>query len=445
MKINRTSLLEAVKVAGKISETVKSSMPILSAVVLDGEKQALIATDLEMGLVYPLEIADYTYATQPEKFPDECRIENELPDLTGPQLKNLADDYGIKVPSKAKVEKLRETILQVCQKAEEELSVEAILGLNAASTWQDKFCLPCRGLRKILETLDEETVEIRPVSADETMLFRSNPGVAIGENFSNLLTMDVSEFPEFWDRETLDYPGSVLVSRKDLDSVALAGTNDQDHGFKLNAIYFDFKQSAVVATDGHRLHLCNVAPENATAPEGVDGFSMPLSALRVIATVFKRDENVLVEHGGDNIRIAFGNAKLYARTIEAKFPDWKAVVPNSENQKSVTLEKAAFEKPLHQAMTISDGKYSGITLKFNGGIDMGMANPERGQYQKISIPIKGKSYGDDETTIGLSIRYMLEAIKPVATDDMEIRFEDASRPVTINHENFTALVMPMRV
>lgn len=58
----------------------------------------------------------------------------------------------------------------------------------------------------------------------------------------------------------------------------------------------------------------------------------------------------------------------------------------------VSLEKSALEKPLMQALAISDGKYGGVQVKFNGGIDLVFNNPDRGTYQKVSIPLKGKNY-----------------------------------------------------
>jgi DNA polymerase III subunit beta len=436
MKTNRKSLLEAVRVAGRICGK-KSSLPILGCVVLDGEKQELQATDLETGLVWPLEITDYTHEAKPEEIPEEFRIGNNLADLTGPQLKNLAEDYGIELPAKAKVAEIRETILAACEKSEQEMGTLAVV--------KEKFCLPCQGLKRILDTLDEEIVEIMPVQDGDQTLFGRTPDVCIGENFSNLRTMDPSEFPVF-PENLFGNAAVVKVPRKDLDAVAVAGTNE-DKGFRLDAVHFDLREKAIVATDGHRMHLATL--DDVDAPQDLECFEMPIDAIRVVRSVFGEKDRVPVEYDRESrmIRVMFGEngGRLYSRALEIRFPQWTAVVPKVEAQKWVSLEKSALEKPLMQALAISDGKYGGVQVKFNGGIDLVFNNPDRGTYQKVSIPLKGKNYTDEENVIGLNMRYIVEAMRPVESEDLEIRFEDASKPVTMEYENFKALVMPMRV
>ena len=451
MKINRENLLKAVSYASRLTAK-KSSLPVLSHVLLDGEKQELQATDLEIGMSFPLNIEDYTRVVEAEKFPDEDRIEHQLGDLSGPQLKNLAEDYGIKVAAKAKVEKLRETILQACQEAEAKLSVEAILGLKPESTWNEKFCLPCAGLKRILESLEEETVEIT-TAGDGNTLFKAAPHVRIGENFHDLYTCDVEEFPRMDDAVAgYEFPVQVHVVRGNLDNVAVACTREEQ-GFNLSGIDFDLSDAGnpcIVATDGHRLHwvkLDDVVLPEENLPEDF-AFLMPAEAMKVIRAAFGKDEAVPIEYNREHkmIRVRFGTGgRFYIRPLEARFPDWKVVIPKAEDQKTVTLEKSALEKPLNQALTIADGRYAGMMVRFNGGVDLEFSNPEKGSYQKISIPIKSKNYSDEEVTLSLNMKYIVEAMRPVTTDDLEIRFQDAGKALCMAHENFNAIVMPMRV
>ena len=450
MKINRESLLKAVSYAARLTAK-KSSLPVLSHVLLDGEKQELQATDLEIGMSYPLFIEDYAHVVAAEKFPDECRIENGLADLSGPQLKNLAEDYGIKVAAKAKAEKLRETILQACREAETKLSVEAILGLKPETTWNEKFCLPCAGLKRILESLEEETVEIT-TAGDGNTLFKAAPHVRIGENFHDLYTCDVEEFPVIADEVAgYEFPVQAHVFRGNLDNVAVACTREEQ-GFNLSGIDFDLSDAGnpcIVATDGHRLHWATLNDVSLTEdlPEGF-GFVMPAEAIKMIRAAFGKDEAVPIEYNREHklIRVRFGKGgRFYIRPLEVRFPDWKAVIPKHEDQKTVTLEKSALEKPLNQALAIADGRYAGMKVRFNGGVDLEFSNPDKGSYQKISIPIKSKNYSDEEVTLSLNMKYIVEAMRPVTTDDLEIRFQDAGKALCMAHENFNAIVMPMRV
>lgn len=430
MKVNRRELLEAVKAAGKLTGG-HSNFAILQGVLLDGKNQRLEATDLESSLMYPLEITDYVRENVPEEIPEEFRIENNLSDLKLAQLKQLAEDYGIEVPGKATLPKYREAILEACENAEVK-----------AGTWTERFCLPCAELKKILETLEEETLDIVPVPGEDG-LFPSVPRVRIGENFHGLGQFAPEEFPLFVEEDTLSFPTSVKVPRKDLENVAMAGSTDSNQGFNLSVVHFNLEDRKMVATDGHRLHMATL--DDVTVAEGVKSLEFPLDAVKMAKLC---GENIVIyydhEHGKIMMPMPNGG-KIYARAYEFSFPDYKMVMPNREQQKTVTLDKKSFEKPLSQAMTISNSNYAAMKLKFNGGIDMEFNNPERGGYQKVSIPITGKNYGEEEVAVGLNMRFLRDAMRPVDSEKLEIRFSDSNKPIVMGHENFTALVMPTRV
>jgi len=432
MKINRKSLMEAMKVASKVCEK-KSNIPVLATVLLDGEKQCLHATDLEVYLEYPLEISDCTHESKVEReeIPEEFQVIPQLNDLTGPQLKNLADDYGIELPTKAKVGEIRAIILDACLKADRK---------DEGSKVYEKFCLPCDRFKKILETLEEDDVEIIPSISDGASIF-SNPPVCIGENFSALYTMDASEFPEV---EILKdgFETFASVDRKMLDVVAKASSREKDHGYNLSVVHFDREKKSIVSTDGHRMHWAEV-PEFS----GDKDFEFPVSALRVVDAAFKPSDLVVMgyNHERKMIRMMLGeNAVLLVRAFESRFPDWNAVMPKND-QHSITIKRQALEKPLKQTLTLANDRYRAVALKFNGGIDVESFNPDIGGYQKTSIPVSAKSYPDDvEIKIGMNTQYLLEAMKPIKSDDLEIQFETETKPIFMGHENFHALVMPTR-
>jgi len=449
MKINRKNLLEALRAAGKVCEGGKTSMPILSCVLLDGENQRLEATNLEIGLLYPLEITDYVREMAVDKTPGDL-----LEGLTGPQMRALNEDYGIiEIPKGAKVAEIREAMTAACQAKDTE-----------TENWNEAFCLSCKDLTKILQTLDEEVVEIRPAQEDgeSATMFMKAPRVHIGENFQGLGTISADEFPRMAEPER-EYGTKVQVEMEDLENVAKASTAEEA-GFKLRGIHFDFNEDPfIVATDGHRLHYSKL--DNCTVAEGVKAFELATPSLKAIkaAGVVKTKEkigegddakeiernvvNIDYDHEHKCIMVKGEKGTLYIRPMESKFPDWKAVLPKAEDQKTVTLEKAALERPLQQAMTMTNERYTGgLHVRFNGGVDVEFNNPDKGSYQKVSIPVKAKSYTDkEELQVGLNGRYLLDAMKPITSEDLTVRFIDESKPVCMGHERFEALIMPMRV
>ena len=440
MKINRKELLEAVKVASKLTSG-HGNFPVLQCVLLGGPGQRLVATDLKIGLFAPLEITDYTRETEPETIPDDM-----LEGLKAQHLKEVAAQFDVELTGKATVAVMKESILN---KFREEA--------QAGTIHEEAYCLPAASFGKILATLEEDVVEITLANTDEGngMLFGDSQGprVRIGNNFHDLATFPVDEFPV--PRTEMDADSELAeltVTRKGLLDVAVAADKEKDTGFRLGVLHFDLsdrENPSVVATDGHRLHWTSLSKETVKAPESVTGFSMPLEAMKMVKALFPKDDDVITvgfDTSGKDIRIAYGKGGLLVvRTSETRFPDWKRVVP-AESAKSVTIAKADMEKPLQQALTISGEKYRGFRVKFNGGIDVEFTNPEKGAYQKISIPVKKKSYADDEETlIGINGKFVLDAMGPIDSEDMVISFGDNSKPICMGHGNYHALVMPMRV
>ena len=439
MKINRKKLIDAVKVASRLTGG-KSNFPVLSCVMLDGAGQKLVATDLEMFVDIPLEISDYTRTTETVGV-EELTGEDGVDSLKGPQLRNLAEDYGIDLPGKATVAVMREAIVEACRTAATE-----------ESTWEEKFCIPAKDFGKILGTLEEEDVEITLTDdASGTLFNNAAPRVRIGSNFHDLATYDSDEFPGLPDVEAdLEKTAQVTVGRKDLSNVVVAAAGSDDGSFQLGTAYFDLsdrENPSVVATDGHRMHWATLSPDKVEASKGVEGFSMPVAAVKFLKTVFTDDDAITVDRDGSHMMsVKFGEGGvLYIREVESRFPAWKQVVPQDPARK-VTIVKTEMQKPLEQAIVITGDRYSAFVLKFNGGVDVEFKNPEKSAYQKVSIPIKSKDYPDNEETImGLNGRFILDAMKPIASDDLEITFEDSSKPMCMGHENYHALVMPMRV
>lgn len=424
MKIDRKKLLEGLKVATKITPG-KSTFPILACVLIDGPGQQLVATDLETTGFIPLEISDYT-RTMPAEEVEEGLLEG----LKGPQLKNLAEDYDITLPDgKPTVAVIRETIMAACQASAKE-----------KTEWQEKFCIGAKDLKNILATLEEDEVEICMAAKSDDQTFWSlleSPFVRIGENFQNLSTFPVDDFPVI---ERVDFKDEVHVKigREALVNVAVAVCDD-NAGFNLSQVYFDLAEKAAVATDGHRLHW--VALPDAT--DAGESFGVPNDALKIVDA--KKDAMVSVKYDAEKrlVQILLENGVLQIRASESKFPDWKAVIAQPE--KHVTVAKASIENSLKQALTISGNQYRSIVMRINGGLDLTFTNPEKGEYQKISIPVIEKTYGDDETVMGLNARFLLDAMKPISTENLTLGFTDKAHPMFFNHEDFSALVMPMRI
>ena len=88
-------------------------------------------------------------------------------------------------------------------------------------------------------------------------------------------------------------------------------------------------------------------------------------------------------------------------------------------------------------------QWRGITLTFNGRLDIHAVNPDLGTmdaHVDTSHPV------DPEIKIGMSVKYLIDALTGFKGNNVTIGLQDSdSKPLIFKNRNQTALIMPMRV
>lgn len=419
MKINKQNLLYALQVALRVVPR-NANIPILNCVLIDGPGQRVIGTNLDMAAIVPIEILDYTRI---EDAVVETPPKNYLEGLLKAQLVGLADDFGIEVPEKGKVQEISDAIWAAMNAA-----VEAESGPREVA---ESYCLDARSLQEIVKTLEEDDVEIKP-SGEKADLFTHL--VSIGENFRNLSVMDVDDFPAIPEVEA----GSEAMIEKDHLKAILPAVLTEDGRDTLHGAYFDADNRRACATDGHRLHMVPAATRKS--------FILPVEAAGVMIATVKKDETRLhlsVSADGEHVVMDTGKAKIITRTSEGNFPDVDMVIPKKQEYR-ITIKKSDVVKAFNQAMLMQSDKYAGARLTFNGGIDVEVTNPEKGEYQKTNIPmVSGRV--EPSIEMGFNLGYVQDVMKTLGNDDeIEVGLTDEKSPLTFAHGEFQAIVMPAR-
>ena len=419
MKIDKDELKSALHIATKFVEK-RSHMPILACVMIDGEAGKMYATDLESACVLPLTITDVEKVTvDPHK---EAREDfaAELGDLKVAQLRSIAEDYEIEIPSKGKSSAIVDAIVNGSS-----LVKSAEVG--------SRVVLVAESLKRIVDSLDETGM----------IELNCQPGkVSVGKHFHEIYTMPDDEYPIPFILEKII--GTASVGRGDLESV-LPATTKSDVGFKLSGVYFDRENLKVVGTDGHRLHF---APAEIHVG-GTKGFMVDAGFLKKVPNGdLKPEDSIEIEVYGDAsgdpgyLKVRSGRNEFISRVMDARFPDYRAVVPK-ESRNSVRITRKDVMVALKQALVITN--HTGAAkLTFNGGIDVSVANSDTGAYERSKVPMRG--HVDPPVSIGLNLKYLVDAMPGKGDDDeFTVELTDECHPVLFKRNNFTALVMPMRL
>jgi len=423
MKINRKELLTALKIASKVVET-KSNMPILQSVLLDPVGQRILATDLEIGMSYPIVMTDFEKVEVSDP-PDEDLLDG----LKKKDLLSLNEDYGI-VPD------LKDGKLPAIRAA-------LMTKLNAESTKQytEQFCLSAKRLLKVVESESTEEVEITVVG--KTGLFGYGQ-VRVGEYFQNLPTLAAEEFPTFdVTEDTTEGNENWVEINKDKLAKVLTATANENEGWNLGVIYFD--KDHAVATDGHRMHRVGAIVEGKSWCLGAK------EAKTLISITPKHEgtgENMIsypikLVHGEKNIHTKIGKADIILRPRETKFPDYLSFVETAPAHE-IKIKKGDIVPILNRATLMLSDNYKGVKLTFNGKIDIEMINPDAGSYvHQGAVECEGEV--PDPVEVGLDLKYISDIMKASDHDDIAVGVTDHEHPILFSQEGFFGLIMPMRI
>jgi DNA polymerase-3 subunit beta len=138
------------------------------------------------------------------------------------------------------------------------------------------------------------------------------------------------------------------------------------------------------------------------------------------------------------------NVILYVRLIDAMFPNYREVIPE-KSPKKVVLNRSRFLESLRRASIVSVDKFRGIKLDlFDDKLTISSNNPDVGESEE-TIDIE---YNEEKLSIAFNARYFTEVLNALDCEDVVMELDNESTPVMIKDtqdENFTAVIMPMRI
>ena len=138
---------------------------------------------------------------------------------------------------------------------------------------------------------------------------------------------------------------------------------------------------------------------------------------------------------------------MFTRLIEGPYPSYDQVIPK-DNDKIVTIDKAAFISALKRMSVVASDQTHRIRLSFNAGmLKFNVSTPDLGEAQD-EMAIR---YNGDPLEIGFNAAYLLEILRFLPTDEVKLSFKAPERAATIEPEGwndpakYLCLLMPLRL
>ncbi len=243
-------------------------------------------------------------------------------------------------------------------------------GKDASST-----TVAARKLVDILRALPEADVALSLAGKKLT--------IQSGKSRFNLQTLAAEEYPTVAQAEfSADFtlPAATLKYLLSMVHFSMAA---QDIRYYLNGMLLVVDGTTVraVATDGHRLAMCEVSKDGATGKvEAIIPRKTILELSRLLPD--SEDDQVRVQMAANQVKFSFGAIELISKLVEGKFPDYQRVIP-ANNTKSFAIGREELMSALTRAAILTTDKFKGVRMVLaTGALKITSTNADQEEAQE---------------------------------------------------------------
>jgi DNA polymerase-3 subunit beta len=317
-----------------------------------------------------------------------------------------------------------------------DLEVELVATAVIKSGVDGRLTVPGRKLLDICRSLPEESTLAFTQDGEKLT-------VKAGRSRFVLATLPAADFPvidELAQQQSLKIPQADLRRLLDKTHFSMA---QQDVRYYLNGMLLetDGKMLRTVATDGHRLALCEMdLPSKGTGQQVIVPRKGVLELQRLLGT----EGDVEVTIGTNHIRAQIGDVRFTSKLIDGRFPEYGRVIPSAP-PKAVVADRETLRAALQRTAILANEKYRGIRLALKkNSMTLQAHNPEQEEAEEqVEVTYKG-----DELEVGFNVGYLLDALAAVDGSEVEIGVTDGNSSCLVRAPGVSSaryVVMPMRL
>lgn len=253
------------------------------------------------------------------------------------------------------------------------------------------------------------------------------------------------DFPRIPEADEVDV---VSVSAQHLGqgiSKTIFATSNDELRPAMTGVYFqvDFNKLIMVATDAHKLVKYTLTE----IESGVStSFIVPKKALNLLKNALPSSDMVSLAFNKANAFFTFGDTKLVCRLIDARYPDYNAVIP-VDNPNMLSLTRTDFQHSLKRIAIYANKTTNQVILNINDGSltisaqDLDFSNEATEQL--------ACNYDGDPLTIGFNAKFLVEMLGVLESEEVKMELSTSTRagillPVEeVEGEEILMLVMPV--
>ena len=323
--------------------------------------------------------------------------------------------------------------------AASDLETSIITEMDVMADSDGTIAVPAKILLETLKALPQQPITF---SVNE-----DNYGIEITSAYGKykLSGENGSDFPRIPTPDSVDtLTIPCLTLSQGINKTLFATSNDELRP-AMTGVYFqvDMSKLTLVATDAHKLvkyTFSNVASNVSTS------FIVPKKALNLLRNALPGSGEVSIAFNKANAFFDFEKTKVICRLIDARYPDYNAVIP-VDNPNTLVVTKSDFQSSLKRISIYANKTTNQVLLNINNGSltisaqDLDFSNEAT---EQITCTFEG-----DPMTIGFNAKFLVEMLNVLESEEVKLELAGPTRagillPVEeVDHEEILMLVMPV--
>src|SRR6188474_1349157 len=273
-----------------------------------------------------------------------------------------------------------------------------------------KVCIPAKILLDSLKNIP-----------DQPLTFN------IDKNFGIELTSDngkykvMGENPDNFPKEpsaddTTTFKATSLALITAINKTLFAVSND-DLRPAMTGVYFELDKKGLqcVATDAHR--LVRYKRKDVKCPKN-ETFIVPRKPLNLLkAAIPSNEDELTLSYNSNHFFVKHGTTQMSCRLIDARFPDYKVVIP-ADNPYKLTVTKSDFQSALRRVSVFSNKSTNQVALNISGSelqlaaqdVDFSFEGNERMKCQ----------YTGEDIMIAFNAKFLIEMLSAADSPDVNL-------------------------
>lgn len=309
------------------------------------------------------------------------------------------------------------------------IQVEISAKIDGKFKEEFSFCLPAAKLKNLVENLPDQPLSF---TVEDICLIKTSSGKY------ELPISDSVDFPIFKGETDKNIAIGSAEFATAIKKTIFACSTDFEEKPQQTGVFIEVAGSRIsfTSTDAHRINHVEYPLES----ELETSLIIPAVSLALLPEL---SGSLQIDFSANSISISSGNISFKSTLIDAKFPDYKVVIP--VNDKILTTERVTFLSALKRVSGFSSSKTNLLKLEAGTKVILSGQNVEYSEYGEEEI--KG-DYPYEELAIGLSCEYLTESVSAMGGSELFLLLSAPNRGVLLKESLESTdyiMVMPIQL